>query len=101
MKDNKYGEHNACDICFIQDIKEDKNNKLNENIKLLENLSNNIEESINKIKLIYEKINESKEELKLKVQKLFTKIRNALNDREDEILLKIDENMIIYILKKI
>ena len=76
MKDNKYGEHNTCDICFIKDIKKDRKNKLNENIKILENLSNNIEESINKIKLIYEKINERKEEFKLKVQKLFTKIRN-------------------------
>ncbi len=37
-----------------------------------------------------EKINEKKEELKMKIQKIFTKVRNALNDKEDELLLKID-----------
>ena len=29
-----------------------------------------------------DKINEEKEELKLKIQKIFTKIRNVINDRE-------------------
>jgi len=46
-------------------------------------LSNNINDSINNIKIIYEKINEKKEEIKLKIQKIFTKIRTALNNRED------------------
>ena len=32
----------------------------------------------------------SKEDLKLKVQNIFTKIRNAINNREDELLLKVD-----------
>ena len=34
------GQHNKCDICFIEDIKEDKRNNLKNNIKLLEELSN-------------------------------------------------------------
>ena len=35
--------------------------------------------------------------MKLKVQKIFTKIRNALNGREDELLLEIDKQYdIIY-----
>ena len=42
------------------------------------------------MKNIYEKINEQKEQMKLKVQNLFTKLRNQLNKREDELLLKID-----------
>ena len=40
--------------------------------------------------MMFEKINESKEELKLKIQKVFTKIRNCLNEREDELLLDVD-----------
>ena len=54
-------------------------------------MSNNINDSINNIKIIYEKINEKKEEIKLKIQKIFTKIRTALNNREDELLFEIDK----------
>ena len=56
---------------------------MKENTKILQNLSNNFDESINKLKTIFEKINKNKEELKLKVQKIFTIIRNELNNRED------------------
>ena len=31
-----------------------------------------------------------KENLKLEIQKLFTKLRNAINDREDQLLKEID-----------
>ena len=34
------------------------------------------------LKEFFEKIDKDKEDLKLKVQNIFTKIRNALNDRE-------------------
>ena len=95
IKNKEFGLHTDSDVCFIKDIKEEKKNGLKENIKKLEDLSNNINESINKInkiKIIYDKINEKKEELKIKVQKIFTKIRNILNNREDELLLGIDKN---------
>jgi chaperonin cofactor prefoldin len=59
---------------------------LKDNIILLENISENLEKSIEKLKITFDKINDNKEELKLKIQKIFTKIRNALNDREDKIL---------------
>ena len=36
-------------------------------------------------------MNENKEELKLKIQNIFTKIRNILNNREDELLLEVDK----------
>ena len=36
-------------------------------------------------------MNEKKEELKIKVQKIFTNIRNIVNNREDELLLDIDK----------
>ena len=66
-----YGQHKNCDVCFIENIKEEKKKKLKENIKHLENLSNDLEKSINELKLIFQKINKSKEELKLKIQKVF------------------------------
>ena len=91
IKYNELGNHKDCDICLIQDIKEEKINQLKENIKSLEELSKTLEESINSLKNIFEKINENKEELKLKIQKIFTKIRNELNNREDELLLQVDK----------
>jgi len=56
----------------------------------LEESSEKIEDSLNKLKEIFEKINESKEELKLKILNCFTKIRNIINSREDELLLELD-----------
>ena len=53
------GQHNNCDICFIEDIKEEKKNKLKDNIKSLEELSNNIEESIKTLKSIFDKITDN------------------------------------------
>ena len=50
-----------------------------------------MEKSINEIKIIFEEINKSKEDLKLKVQSIFTKIRNALNEKEDKLLSDIDK----------
>ena len=90
LNENGYGQHKDCDVCSIKDIKEEKKNKLNENIKYLQDLSNNLENTINELKTIFENINKSKEELKLYVQKVFTKIRSTINEREDELLLEID-----------
>ena len=64
-------------------MEEKKNWKLKENIKILEDLSKNIDETINDIKIKIEKINKKKEDLKLTIQKIFTEIRNAINERED------------------
>ena len=65
LNENGYGQHKDCDICSIKNIKEEKKNKLNENIKYLQDLSNNLENTINELKSIFENINKSKEELKL------------------------------------
>ena len=54
-------------------------------------MSNNLKDKINELKNIFEKINENKENLKLKIQKIFTKIRNEINNREDELLNEIDK----------
>ena len=42
------------------------------------------------LKGIFSTIEKDKEEVKQQVQKIFTKIRNTLNDREDKLLLEID-----------
>ena len=92
FKGKNHGQHTDCTICSIEDIKNEKMNKLNENIKTLEELSTNLQESIKEFKIIFEKNEKKKEELKLEIQKVFTKIRTAINDREDELLLEIDKD---------
>ena len=64
---------------------------MKENISYLEELYKQIYQSINKLKEIYEQINKNKDELKLKIQAIFTKLRSALNEKEDKLLLDIDE----------
>ena len=91
IKGNGYGQHKDCDVCFVKEIKDEKKNKLGENIKYLEDLSLNLEESINELRKIFEKIDEKKETLKNNIQKIFTKIRNEINDREDKLLLEVDK----------
>ena len=91
MKDKGYGQHFDCHVCDINDIKDEKRNQLKENINNLEGLYNQTEKSIQKLKIIYEEIDKNKEELKLKIQSIFTKIRNTLNEKEDKLLNEIDE----------
>jgi len=75
---------------LIEEIKEEKIKKLKENIQFLEKLSENIASSINEIKIIIENINNNKEQLKIEIQNVFTKVKNELNKREDELLLEVD-----------
>ena len=90
LKGEENGQHFDCDIFFIKDIENEKRNELKNNIKCLENMSINFEQKINEVKPVFEKINKSKEELKLNIQKIFTKLRSALNEREDELLTQVD-----------
>ena len=91
IKTQGNGKHTDCKVCSIKKIKNKKKNKLLENINYLEKLSKTIESTINELKKIYQEINENKENLKTKIQNIFTNIRNALNNREDELLLEIDK----------
>ena len=91
MKEKGYGTHKDCETFFIENIKEEKKNKSEENMKKLEESSRIIENSIKELKNIFEKINKDKEELKKKIQKIFTKIRAELNNREEILLMKVDE----------
>ena len=91
IKGKGAGQHVDCDVCYIDDIKEEKKKGIKENIKLLEELSLKFKEIFNDINKIFEEINANKEKLKLEIQKIFTNIRNVLNNREDELLLNVDK----------
>ena len=91
INDEKYGQHSDCDICSIEEIKEDKKSELNDNIEKLEELLNNLEKSLLIMDELFKKANEDKEKLEMEVQRIFTIIRNELNKREDKILSEIDE----------
>jgi gas vesicle protein len=101
IKKEGFGQHTDCDVCLINDIIKEKKDKLKENIKCLEDLSNNLEQSIEELKKLFEIFNKKKEELKLEIQKVFTKIRNSVNQREDELLLKVDQQYSEFFLMKI
>jgi hypothetical protein len=66
----------------------------------MESIANSLEDWIKKLKIIYDKINENKTQLKIRVQKLFTKLKNMLSNREDELLLEIDKQYEKYFLKE-
>ena len=84
------GQHKDCDVCYLENIKEEKKNKLKENILYLENLQNKFNESLDVMKKIFENIEKDKDSIKLEIQNIFTKLRNVLNCREDELLLLVD-----------
>ena len=90
LKKKGKGQHKDCEVSFLEDIKEEKKNKLVQNIKYLEDLSKDLDNSIQELKNIFEKINNNKEALKINIQKTFTKIRTVLNEREDELLSEVD-----------
>ena len=90
IKSKGNGNHKDCQIYNIEEIKEEKKNKLKENILYLDELSKTLEQSIIELKTIFEKTEKNKEDIKLKIQKIFTKIRNNLNEREDQLLLEVD-----------
>ena len=91
VKKKGRGQHSDCDVCVIEDIMSEKKEILNNNLKELENISDSLQESIKKLKESFEAMNKEKEELKIKIQKIFTDLRNHLNNREDELLFKVDE----------
>ena len=89
IKSKGNGQHNDCDICNVDEIKEEKEKILKENIKLLEDLSNQFEKLMEELKINFEKV--TRETLKKNIEEAFTQIKNAINEREKEILSKVDE----------
>ena len=91
IKNKGKGQHNECKVCNIEEIKNKKKNELDKNINILEDFTKIIESTINELKEINEEINKNKESLQIEVQKIFTKIRCALNEREDKLLSEIEK----------
>ena len=85
------GQHSDCDICFIEDISNERKKLLKQNIIYLQNNRNSFDSLINKIKEAYKELSDRKELLKIKIQKLFTKIRNDINKREDQLLSLVEQ----------
>ena len=90
IKSKGKGQHSDCEVCIIEEIKEQKISQFEDNLKKLKNMSVTIECSIKELKLIFQKINENKEELEKNIQKVFTKIRNIVNNREEKLLSEIN-----------
>ena len=65
FNEKREGQHKDCDVCYIEDIKEEKKNKLKENIKCLEDLQNKFNDSIETLKRVFQNIEKDKENLKL------------------------------------
>ena len=91
VKNKWNGQHKDCEIYYILKIKNKVKKNMDKNMKKLEELYKNVEPNIKDLKDISEKINESKEQLKGKIQKIFTKLRNELNNREDKLYEEIDK----------
>ena len=91
FKKNGKGLHSECEVYPIEEVKDQMKENLNQNINLLEELSVSLEKSITELKNIFEKINENKEDVKIKIQKLFTKLRNEINNREDELINNVEK----------
>ena len=89
IKSKGNGQHTDCDVCNLDQIKEEKEKILKENIKLLEDLSNQFENLMEELKTNFEKV--TRETLKKNIEETFTQIKNAINEREKEILSKVDD----------
>ena len=90
IKDQSNGQHSDCNVCSLNEIKEEKKGKLNDNINYLKEFSKTVENSIKELKKIFVKLNDNKDKLKKEIANIFTKIRSALNDRETDLLLEVD-----------
>ena len=60
-------------------------------MKLLEYELNCIDDITNKLKILSDAIFDKKEEIKIIIQKIFTKIRNAVNYKEEALFVEVDE----------
>ena len=85
------GIHANCIISLLDDIELHKKNKLDMNVKCLEDLNRNINKKIEELKIMVEKTDKQKEELIVKIQKIFTQIRTTINEREDQLLIYLNK----------
>ena len=91
IKTRENGKHHDCNVCDINDICDEKKKNLSNNIISLENLLNKFKSLKNELEKNLEEIDKNKEEIKGEIQKVFTKIREELNSREDQLLIEVDQ----------
>ena len=91
IKTRENGKHFDCNVCDINDICDNKKENLSNNIKILENLYNLFSSSVDELNEIMEEINKNKKKLKEEIQKNFIKFRNELNNREEQLLIGVDD----------
>ena len=91
------GRHSNCEICVIEEIRDKKKENLNNNLSYLKNLSKTYEQSIIGLKQVFDEIQKDKDNLKIEIQNLFTKIRNKLNEKEEQLFSEIDKQYDNYI----
>jgi hypothetical protein len=99
-KNKGNGQHAYCSISLLEQIEKLNKDKLDKNIKSLEDLNKNINKKIDELKIMIEKTDKQKEELIVKIQKIFTQIRSAINEREDQLLLYVGKKFERYCIKK-
>ena len=91
IKDKEKGQHKDCDICIIEDIKDQKHSELEDNIVKLEQLLNKLNKIINEPKELFKKIEINKEQLKKIIKITFDVMRSTLKSREEKLLSEVDE----------
>ena len=91
IKTRENGKHFDCNVCDINDICDNKKENLSNNIKILENLYNLFSSSVDELNEIMEEINKNKKKVKEEIQKNFIKFRNELNNREEQLLIGVDD----------
>ena len=91
IKDEKNGLHKDCEIYKLKDIKPEKEKKFKEDYSKLQDISKSLEPTINKFKSLIDEINKNKEEIIKEIQKTFNNLRNALNKREEQLLLDVKD----------
>ena len=90
IKDKENGQHKDCEVCSINDIKEEKKNFLDKNLLFLENLEKNFEKKYEEIKDIYNTILQAKKEVENYIKKIFSEIKENVNKREQELINEVN-----------
>ena len=60
LKEKGCGLHKDCEVCILENIKDEKKNKLKENIKILEELENKFNKNIKELKKFWIKLKKIK-----------------------------------------
>ena len=91
IKDENNGQHKDCTILSLKEAKKEKEKKFNKDYSKLKETSKSLDKTIDQFKSMIQELTKKKEELILEIQKVFTKIRTIINEREDKLLAEVEE----------